>query len=131
MSRAPLGPIERLRTEARRFANLPYLVTVTDTGRPHCAISVVDWETHGDELRAPAPSGWAASEAHGHRHVTLLWPPEAPGGYSLIVDGVASSLGKGATRIAVTPTRAVLHRRRLSRTPKPGGQSDCISILPD
>jgi hypothetical protein len=52
--------------------------------------------------------------------VSLLWPPEQPGGYSLIIDGTAEQAE--SARLAVTPTRAVLHRRG---EPLPGGTGSC------
>ena len=57
---------------------------------------------------------------------TLVWPPVAAGGYSLIVDGAVSADEPAAT-VSVTPTKAILHR------PAPGedGQrvgNDCQPI---
>jgi hypothetical protein len=49
----------------------------------------------------------------------LLWPPSAPGDYSLIVDGAATVAG---STVVVNATRAVRHR------PAPGGGSDCITV---
>jgi hypothetical protein len=61
--------------------------------------------------------------------VSLLWPPNEPGGYSLIVDGTAA-LPSGDGRIAVTPTRAVLHRPAAAPDPdKPSCSADCVPIL--
>jgi hypothetical protein len=60
--------------------------------------------------------------------VSLLWPPNEPGGYSLIVDGAAAPSDDG--RIAVTPTRAVLHRPAAgSDASSPGCGADCVPIL--
>ena len=39
--------------------------------------------------------------------VVLMFPPQEPGGFSLIVDGAAEVNGDG---VVVTPTWAVLHR---------------------
>src|SRR5262249_60941903 len=108
----------------------PYLLTVTGDSRPHCSCAEVTWRESG--LVAPAPSGWAGSEALGYQQVTFLWPPAEPSGYSLIVDGIANTaLIEGQPMLVVAPTRAVWHRR--GETTSPAGtscQSDCIPIFP-
>jgi hypothetical protein len=124
------GPFERLQGEIDQATTDPYLLTVTEDTRPHCSCSEVTW--HGSSLVAPAPSGWAASEALGRQQVTILWPPAQPSGYSLIVDGYAqSALIEGQPRLVVTPTRAVLHRHGETKTLADNScQSDCIPIFP-
>ena len=103
--------LDRLRTEIGRFVTLPYLLTITAADQPHCGNVTVSWGATGDELVVSAPSSWAGSEAGGHRQVSLLWPPAEPGGYSLIVDGRASTLDRdGETLLAVAISRAVLYR---------------------
>ena len=57
---------------------------------------------------------------------TLVWPPVAPGGYSLIVDGTASADDAAAT-IVVTPTKAILHRPAVDPDGKRAG-SDCQPV---
>ena len=116
----------RLRNETRRFALAPYLLTVSDDAHPHAVAVAVAWA--GDALTMTV-GRQSASNAQTRPQVSLLWPPSEPGGYSLIVDGVARSAG-GEGQIAVTPTRAVLHRP--AATPgatKPGCSADCVPIL--
>ncbi|MGH9108321.1 MAG: hypothetical protein ACRDY3_02445 [Acidimicrobiales bacterium] len=138
----PQGPAEtlgtaldRLRAEAGAFAADPYLVTVTPDGRPHCGVVTVGWDGSEGRVLVRAPSGWEASAAAGHRQVTLLWPPDQPGGYSLIVDGLvegaaSAAVAPGADRmIAVAPRRAVLHRRGRATGPESACGSDCVPIL--
>jgi hypothetical protein len=124
------GHLERLRHEIDRAGTDPYLLTVTADSRPHCSCAEVIWDESG--LIAPAPSGWPASDALGHRVVTLLWPPVERSGYSLIVDGTATAaLIEGRPMLVVAPTRAVLHRR--GEASNPAGSScgsDCIPIFP-
>ena len=118
--------LERLRDETRRFALSPYLLTVGDDARPHAVAVAAAWE--GDALTLTV-GRHSADNARTRPQVSLLWPPSEPGGYSLIVDGIADSTG-GQGRIAVTPTRAVLHRP--AATPgatKPGCSADCVPIL--
>jgi hypothetical protein len=118
--------LEQLRNETRRFALAPYLLTVGDDGRPHAVAVAASWE--GDALTMEL--GERSARYAGTRpRVSLLWPPAEPGGYSLIVDGTAAPAG-GEGRIAVTPTRAVLHRP--AATPdaaRPGCSADCVPIL--
>jgi hypothetical protein len=64
------------------------------------------------------------------RDVTMLWPPSEPGGYSLIVDGEAEVTDADAetARLAVVPTRALLHREADSESPEAakGCLHDCV-----
>lgn len=122
--------LQRLRREIDGAATDPYLLTVTGDDCPHCSCSPTLW---WDETRllVGAPSGWNGSEAAGRRQVTLLWPPAESGGYSLIVDGTASAVDiDGQTMLALTPTRAVLHRRAQPAAPTGTScGSDCIPII--
>ena len=121
----------RLRAEAQALPTIPYLVTVTGDLRPHCSVVTVDWDHAPDRLVVAAPGNWAGSQEAGHTAVTLLWPPADPGGYSLIVDGPATTIGTGpGQRLAVTPSRAVFHRpERVDRPGAPCG-ADCVQIIP-
>ena len=94
--------------------------------QPHAAAVAVAWS--GDALTM-AVGRRSASNARTRPRVSLLWPPDEPGGYSLIVDGVAGSAA-GEGWISVTPTRAVLHRPAAAPdAAKPGCSADCVPIL--
>jgi hypothetical protein len=122
--------LDRLRAAAAGFVTEPYLVTVNAHHQPHCAVVTVNWDVPGEQLIVHAPSSWPGSEASGHRQVTLLYPPAEPGGYSLIVDGLAGPLGgPDGELLAVVPTRAVLHRRGEPPSPDSSCGSDCVPIL--
>jgi hypothetical protein len=124
-------PEDRLRHEIDAVATQPYLLTVTPDRRPHCSCSAVEW--NDGRLLTPAPGGWDQSDRREDEPVTLLWPPESPGGYSLIVDGTASPVvAEGRNMLAVTLTRGVLHRpaRATDPAPETGCQSDCIQLFP-
>ena len=61
----------------------------------------------------------------GQPNVTLVWPPSAAGGYSLIVDGTGLIDGS----LKVTPGRAVLHRRAAEAPDSPTGRAhDCVPL---
>jgi hypothetical protein len=110
---------DRLREQISGFATEPYLLTVTAANRPHCGTVTVAWNVSG-QLLVDAPSSWPGSAESGHSVVSLLWPPEQPGGYSLIVDGTADHVE--SKKLTVTVTRGVLHRRG---QPEPGGSTSC------
>lgn len=117
--------IEQLRAETRRFEIAPYLLTVSDDARPHAVAVAAAWA--GDALAMDVGKRSAAN-AKARPQVSLLWPPNEPGGYSLIVDGTAAATSDD--RIAVTPTRAVLHRPAATpEAAKPGCSADCEPIL--
>lgn len=109
--------LDRLHEEIARFGGTPYLLTVSDDGRPHA--TVVGAEAAGDTLVATVGRRSAANV--GVRpDVSLLWPPVDAEGFSLIVDGTATADGE---RVTVRPERAVLHRRNAE-----GPGSDCVRL---
>jgi hypothetical protein len=118
--------VERLRNEIRRFAYAPYLITVGENAHPHAVAVEVTWEQDALAMQLGKRS---ARNSRRHPVVSLLWPPNEPGGYSLIVDGTATFTA-GDDRIVVTPTRAVLHRPAASpESTKPGCTADCDPIF--
>jgi hypothetical protein len=106
--------LEELRAEVERFGQSPYLLTVSDDGRPHATAITVGWSA--DVLQAEVGRKSAANAA-ARPDVTLLWSPVDDERFSLIVDGDASVDGQIVT---VTPAKAILHRQRAD-----GPGSDC------
>ena len=88
-----------------------YLVTVAEDGRPRVLAVVPAVDDGGRLLVADAGRG-APRNATDRPAVTLVFPPPAPDGMSLLVDGDATVDGSAVT---VTPTWAVRHRAALSR----------------
>jgi hypothetical protein len=109
--------LDELRAKIEALRGDAFLVTVSDDGRPHTVAVRARWE--GDELVVPAGRTTLAN-AHSRPLVALLWPPPAPGEYSLIVDATVTNADGD---VHLQPTRAVLHR------PAPGGGSDCQTVL--
>jgi hypothetical protein len=109
--------LDQLREEVARFGPAPYLLTVSDDGRPHATSVGIEWA--GDALVASVGKRSAAN-ATDRPDVSLLWAPIEPGGFSLIVDGRATADGD---RVTVAPDRAVLHRQRAD-----GPGSDCVRL---
>jgi hypothetical protein len=73
----------------------------------------------------------SAANATARPSVSLLFPPLAAGGYSLIVDGTALVVAsENGARVLVTPTKAVLHRPAESPDPAASCGADCVSLLP-
>jgi hypothetical protein len=110
---------------ARRRA--PYLLTVGDDGRPHSV--EIDWVWRDAELELRVGNRTLAN-ARARALVSLLWPADELGGYSLIVDGdvVGSEQSDSGGIVRVRPTRAVLHRPAAGPTDA-GCGADCAPIL--
>ncbi len=105
-----------------RFA---YLLTVSGKGAPH---AVPASPVLRDGALAVGPIGRRTREfALARPAVSLVWPPAAEDGYTLIVDGRAAVVDD-VLRIA--PTRAVLHRSRPAPTPADPARcdSDCVEL---
>jgi hypothetical protein len=88
----------------------PYLLTVGDDGRAHSVAVDARWRDGELEI---AVGNRTLANASSRPLVSLLWPPDEPGGYSLIVDAEVTSTrgtGSGDNAVRVRPTRAVLHR---------------------
>jgi hypothetical protein len=120
--------LERLRSEVERFSRPPYLLTVGGDGRPHAVATTAAWREQVLVARVGRRSADNAAQRPG---VSLLWPPDEAGGYSLIVDGHAQLEGEGdGAQAVITPLRGVLHRP--ASAPPPEGAScsaDCVPLL--
>ncbi|MFN3219753.1 MAG: hypothetical protein ACE367_24975 [Acidimicrobiales bacterium] len=121
--------VEALPETIARYGPATFLLTTSDDGRPHATHVVV--EVDGPRLRCPLGRR-TARNGTAQPLVSLLWPPNEPGGYSLIVDGeiaVEPAVGEGDAHGVVTATKAVLHRP----APVEGAEdaacgSDCLTI---
>ncbi len=114
--------------EAMADYTYAYLLTAGDTGAPH-AVAVTPRLT-ADGLVVEGLGRRSAANAVERAAVAMVWPPSAPGGYSLIVDGtasVATAGGEGRSTVVVSPRRAVLHRPAPSRGADAAGEGGCGS----
>lgn len=103
-----------------------YLLTVSDDGRPH-AVAVTP-SVAGGGLRIVDLGRRSVANITSRPNISLVFPPREIGGYSLIVDGVAT-LDDGT--LVATPTTAVLHRPAPAGAPEPEAGacgSDCQPI---
>jgi hypothetical protein len=105
-----------------------YLITVGDDYHAHTVAvepvlvdGILDVGTVGNRTR---------ENLTAHAGVTLVWPPQAPGGYSLIVDGAGQPLAADGDHLHVLPGRAVLHRKAAPDAPLTGGEClhDCVPL---
>jgi hypothetical protein len=117
----PVG-LDQLRAEAAKYEAPPYLLTVSDDGRPHPVSVLVSWQD--DELKLLGGTRSRAN-ASARPDVTLLWPAREDGGFCLIVDGRASVEGEEMT---IRPISAILHRSHAASEDRPEG-SQCEHIL--
>ena len=116
---APLDTAS-LAERVEEYGPIAHLVTVSAEGVPH--VVSVRVERRDGDLVVGAWRHTAANAAERPR-VTLIWAGPAGRHYSLIVDGTARSTAAGA--LAVTPTRAVLHRTPEGDPSAP----NCITVL--
>jgi hypothetical protein len=126
----PSTALTTLQAELAGVRTDPYLLSVTPAQSVHCGVVQVRPDDTGAALRVtPVPSRWPDSDAAGLTRVTLLWPPNEPGGYSLIVDGTAGPAGPAdSDALTVTVSRAVWHRPGVGADGSSCG-SDCKPIL--
>jgi hypothetical protein len=120
-----------------------YLITVDDGYRVHTVTvepQLREFTDAPDGSEGPNAlldigliGGGTRKNLEDRRAVTLLWPPSEPGGYSLIVDGTAELTAEDpahaeTARLAVVPTRALLHREADSESPAAakGCLHDCV-----
>ncbi len=82
-----------------------YLLSASAASRPH--VMQLRFDVDGVELRSEVGRS-AARNIGAQPAVTVLWPPEESGGYSLIVD--AEAVIEGEATAVITATNAVLHR---------------------
>ncbi|WP_123027031.1 pyridoxamine 5'-phosphate oxidase family protein [Mycolicibacterium stellerae] len=108
--------LDRLADELANY-KFAYLVTVGDDFHAH-TVAVEPVFVDGRFDVGPV-GGTTSRNLASHDSATLVWPPSAPGGYTLIVDGRADSR-------YVVPDRAVLHRKAPPGVAtKPGCKDDC------
>ena len=116
---APLDTAS-LAERIEEYGPIAHLVTVSADGAPH-VVSVRVERRDGDLVGGAGRH--TAANAAARPGVTLLWAAPRGRHYSLIVDGTARSTTPDT--VAVTPTRAVLHRTPEGDPSAP----NCITVL--
>lgn len=107
---------------------LAYLLTVTDDQHPH-AVAVTP-SVADQALRFTDGLGRRTRAKLAARpDVTILWPPAAPGGYTLIADGRVTVEGDESPVATFLPVSAVLHRpAEHGAGPVGACGSDCLPV---
>ena len=111
-----------------KYGHEAYLLTVGKDG-PHT--SHVSVNLRGEVIACTIGAS-AAKNISSEPHVSLFWPPREPGGYAMILNGLAagSSGAAGVTRAEITLTKTVLHRSGLKPADSDGPcASDCRRII--
>lgn len=115
--------IANLGEQVDAFGPVALVVTVGGGGKPHIVsarVALVDEDLVADVGRTTSTNVAQTST------VSLVWPARPGGEYCLIVDGTGSVRGEGDDqRVAVAPTRAVLHRVADAA----GDGPSCITVL--
>lgn len=108
----------------REFGNTPYVLTVGDDG-PHTSHSTVSLAPDGTSLTGHLSKS-AAKNVGNQPAMSLFWPPKSPGGYGIIMNGMAQVIATdGPDPLAsIALTKAVFHR---PGTPGPGHEGTCTS----
>ena len=93
------------------------------------AASDVNPVEDGGDLVGPCGRS-SGRNARARPAVSLLWPPNEPGDYSLIVDADMTVDGNDETRLArLAPTHAILHRPAAVPDPETDCAHDCQKVL--
>ena len=122
----PVG-LEELAARIDERATGPYLLTSDDDGRPHATAIALRWE--GGELVGPCGRS-SGRNATARPAVSVLWPPDEPGGYSLIADADATVEEAADHRLVrLRPTHAILHRPAEVPDPTTDCEHDCQPVL--
>jgi len=121
-------PVLTLSEAISQYGSEAYLLTIGKDG-PHTSSVSIDLRSGviGCTIGASAARNIAKEP-----HVSLFWPPTEPGGYAMIVNGIAAGRREpsGVTMAEITLTKSVLHRPG----PKPADSngpcaSDCRRIV--
>lgn len=100
-------PLPDLAQTMLRFGTAPYLLTVGEDATPHAASVTVEWS---DEDLVAGAGRRTAANLGANPAMALLFPPPAPGDYSLIVDGIGMVRQEGPHLVVrIQPTSAILH----------------------
>ena len=111
--------LDALQQQITEFGSHPYLITVGADGHAHVVSVTADMR---DGRIAASAGRTSRRNATVNAALSMLWPAQGDGPYALIVDG-DGAVDDDREEIAITPTRAVLHRVS-------GGPSDLPSCVP-
>lgn len=111
----------------RQYGRDAFLLTISRSG-PHTSQVVV--ELQGNKVSCAIGTS-AAKNIASEPNVSVFWPPQEPGGYAIIVNGLATATNgaSGVTTADITLTKSVFHRAG-PRQPDSNGPcaSDCRQL---
>jgi hypothetical protein len=121
--------LDGLRDAVAGFDRAPYLLTVSDDGRPHAVAVPVSWRD--DDLVAVVGRR-SATNAATRPLVSLVFAAPDASGFSLIVDTTVAFPplpADGGSELVLRPTSAVLHRPARADDGSLAPGSDCAAVL--
>ena len=89
--------LDRLREEVARYGEHPFILTVSDSGRPHAVAATMAWD--GDDLIGGCGRSTAAF-AVARPDISLLWPPLEPDGPERVASWVRAVGAQAPSGIA-------------------------------
>ena len=99
--------LDALREQLAAHERPAYLITAGDAGGPHLVSTFLAWVDGAFETEC---GGTTARNLAQRPEVSVVVPPNDPGGYSLIFDATGTVVEGPPRTVRLTPTQAVLHR---------------------
>ena len=117
--------LDALREELGSYERPAYLITAGSDGPPHTVAVYLRW---ADGVFETGCGNTTARNVAARAEVSVVVPPNEPGGYSLIFDATGEVVDGAARTVRLTPTHAVLHRPAASPTDDGACGHDCAPI---
>ena len=99
--------LDALRDELAGHERPAYVVTAGDSGGPHLVSVFLTW---ADGAFTTGCGNKTARNVGERPEVSVVVPPDDPGGYSLIFDATGEVVDGDPRMLRLTPQKAVLHR---------------------
>lgn len=117
--------LDALRDELAGRERPAYLITTGDRGGPHLVATYLTWS----DGAFTAPCGGTTARNLGERsEVSVVVPPDAVDGYSLIFDATGEVVEGEQRTVRLVPVHAVLHRPAAGPVDGGGGGHDCAPV---
>jgi Pyridoxamine 5'-phosphate oxidase len=117
--------LDALRDELAGHDRPAYVVTAGNTGSPHLVATFLTWE---DGAFATGCGATTARNLAERPQVSVVVPPNDPGGYSLIFDALGEVVPGEQPTLRLTPRKAVLHRPAAGPDAAGGCGHDCAPL---
>lgn len=117
--------LDALRDEVAAHERPAYVVTAGQAGAPHLVATFLRWV---DGAFTAGCGGTTARNLAHRPDVSVVVPPNEPGGYSLIFDATGEVVEGEERTVRLTPVRAVLHRPAAGPDDVGGCGHDCAPL---